>query len=192
VYQTRYRLLVELLRRFLVAAVESGDPARVCSVACQAVATMYTLLLGHPVDRRGRCRSCRRPGAVVGLGRRRCRVFIGAGFYLLSSGEFLCSHLARELGLPGPPTREADDLPEPRDSAGVAPTGAPETGVLPAITLDAREPGGLEESGRPELDHGGAGKFSDDPRSRHGPAEDPPPGPGRSLLLTGGNPGVAR
>jgi hypothetical protein len=113
VYQTRYRLLVELLRRFLVAAVESGDPAQVCSVACQAVATMYILLLGHPVDRRGRCRSCRRPGAVVGLGRRRCRVFIGAGFYLLSSGEFLCSHLARELGLPGPPTREADDLPEP-------------------------------------------------------------------------------
>jgi hypothetical protein len=192
VYQTRYRLLVELLRRFLVAAVESGDPARVCSVACQAVATMYTLLLGHPVDRRGRCRSCRRPGAVVGLGRRRCRVFIGAGFYLLSSGEFLCSHLARELGLPGPPTREADDLPEPGDSAGVASAVAPETGVLPAVAPGARDPGSPEKSGRPELDCGGARTFPNGTRSRRGPAEDPPPDAGRSLLLTGGKPGVAQ
>jgi hypothetical protein len=192
VHQTRYRLLVELLRRFLVAAVESGNPARVCSVACQAVATMYTLLLGHPVDRRGRCRSCRRPGAVVGLGRHRCRVFIGAGFYLLNSGEFLCSHLARELGLPGPPTRETDDLPEPGDSAGVAPAGAPETGVLPAVAPGVRDPVSPEESGRLELDYGGARKFPDDPRSCRSPSEDPSTDSGLSLLLTGGNPGVTR
>ena len=76
VYQTSYGLVREELRSVLWAVVESGPGAGVGmgSVPWRACAALYSLVEGHPVDRRGRCRSCRRPGAVLGWTRRRCQV----------------------------------------------------------------------------------------------------------------------
>ncbi len=112
VHQTRHELIREALRRFLTQVVESGDPQRVRSVACQAAAALDALLLGHPIDRRGRCRSCRRPGAVLTLRRRRCQVYVEAGFYLLGAGELLRTYLVRELGLADDPdTTDTEVLP---------------------------------------------------------------------------------
>ncbi|MDQ2791675.1 MAG: hypothetical protein DLM60_14315 [Pseudonocardiales bacterium] len=76
----------------------SGDRGAVRTVA-QASATLYVLLLEHPLDRRGRCPSCRPPAAVFGRRRRPCRIHLLTGFYLLYPGDFLLSYLAAELGL---------------------------------------------------------------------------------------------
>ena len=98
--------LREALRSVLVAA-DGID-----SIQFRACAALYTLLIAHPVDQRGRCRSCRRPGAVLGLRRRRCRVHGEACFCLLQPAEFLRSRLVCELGL--------TDLPPAQDSATLA------------------------------------------------------------------------
>lgn len=103
VCQTSDRLMCEALRRVLREAVDSG----VCPASYRACAALYSLLLNHPVDRRGRCRSCRRLGAVLGRRRRRCLVRITAGYWLHQPDAILLSHLAGELGLAGPP----DDPP---------------------------------------------------------------------------------
>jgi hypothetical protein len=87
------------------------------SIQFRACAALYALLIAHPVDQRGRCRSCRRPGAVLGLRRRRCRVHGEARFCLLQQpAEFLRSRLVCELGL--------TDLPSVQDSVTPA-TGNP-------------------------------------------------------------------
>lgn len=101
VHQTSYALLCQRLRGLLVNAVRAGPRAAggVGSVPCRASATLYMLLVGHPVDRRGRCRSCWGPGAVLGLRRRFCRVRIAADYWLHQRPEFLHSSLARELEL---------------------------------------------------------------------------------------------
>lgn len=89
------------LRGVLQAAVESepGAAGGIESIQCRAGAALYQLLMDHPVDRRGRCRSCRRPGAVLALRRRLCRVHIKADYWLHQPAEFLHSLLAHELGL---------------------------------------------------------------------------------------------
>ncbi|MDQ3762634.1 MAG: hypothetical protein M3460_13500 [Actinomycetota bacterium] len=76
VYQTSYALLCQKLRGVLVEKVQAGCGAvdGIDSVLRRASAALYMLLMDHPVDRRGRCRSCRRPGAVFGFRRRHCRV----------------------------------------------------------------------------------------------------------------------
>ncbi len=110
--------LREALRGVLVAAVESGPGGAggIDSIQYRACAALYALLMAHPVDRRGRCRSCRGPGAVLGLRRRRCRVRGAARFWLLQQpAEFLRSQLACELGL--------TDLPPAQDSATPAAAG---------------------------------------------------------------------
>ncbi|MGH3925386.1 MAG: hypothetical protein ACRDTT_21435, partial [Pseudonocardiaceae bacterium] len=58
----------EALHGVVVAAMESstGAAGGVDSIQSRACAALYALLMAHPVDRRGRCRSCRRPGAVLG------------------------------------------------------------------------------------------------------------------------------
>lgn len=99
--------LREVLRGALVAAVEPGPGTMggIDSIQSRACAALYALLTAHPVDRRGRCRACRRPG--MGLGRRRCRVHGQARFWLLQQpAEFLSARLASELGLtPLPPAQ---------------------------------------------------------------------------------------
>jgi len=143
VHQTSYKLLCHALCGVLRDAVQSarGGGVGVGSVACRAAATLYGLLLDHPVDRRGWCRSCRRPGEVLGLRRRRCRVQIKAHFYLHHPDDaFLLSHLASEVGLP------AAEIPEtvaaaPEPGSPTAPgSGLDDTDILPKITDESGMP----------------------------------------------------
>jgi hypothetical protein len=73
---------------------------------------LYTLLLDHPLDQRGRCRSCRRSGAMIGLRRRPCRIYLRASYWLLRQPDeaLLRCHLADGLGLS---TGPADHRPAP-------------------------------------------------------------------------------
>lgn len=91
VYQTSHDLMCQLLRKVLVDGVQAGRGAvsGIGSVPFGACATVYGLLLDHSIDRRGRCRSCRRPGAVFGSRWRRCRVHVKANMCLHQLDEAL-------------------------------------------------------------------------------------------------------
>ncbi|MGH8574850.1 MAG: hypothetical protein ACREX8_20135 [Gammaproteobacteria bacterium] len=98
-----------MLRRFLVVAVESPRGVGGCDqVVCGAVAVVDSLLAAHPVDRRGRCRSCRYPGW---LGRRPqvCVVFLQAHYWLRQPAHRVQAHLASELGVDVAPPPGAGD-----------------------------------------------------------------------------------
>ncbi|MGH3849828.1 MAG: hypothetical protein ACRDRT_09010, partial [Pseudonocardiaceae bacterium] len=129
VHQKSYDLLREMLRRRLVTAMQSG-PDGIGAIAWRACAVTYELLCDHPVDRRGRCRSCRRPGAVFGLRRRRCRVYRAASFYLRQPNAFLFGHLTSELKLDGVAPDAGDAPAQPLQTPAVSappphPGGAP-------------------------------------------------------------------
>jgi hypothetical protein len=151
-YQASYNVTCEALRKVLRDAgqVDAGQVDSVSGVPWRFCAALYSLLLDHPVDHRGRCRSCRRPGAVLGFRRRRCQVHRLAYFYLRESSDFLRSHVARELDTPD----------QSRKAPAVPPSGPPSGG---------------RKGGRPASDHGGAGERPDRPRSRRGPRPDAPP-----------------
>lgn len=72
VQQTTHRLMREALCGDLRDAVESGslDGGGTGSIRCRACVVLYLLLCDHPVDRRGQCRSCHRPGIALGQRRR--------------------------------------------------------------------------------------------------------------------------
>lgn len=79
--QTSYRLVCDALRETVHAgpgATKGGG-----SIRYRASAVLYLLLLDHPIDRRGRCRSCRGPSGMIGLRRRPCRIHLRASDYLL-------------------------------------------------------------------------------------------------------------
>lgn len=106
VYQASYGLLCKELYEWLSSAVEPGVSAQDGSESTQdgsesaqwrACAMVYSLLRDHAIDRRGRCRLCRRPGALFGRRRRRCQVHIAANFYLRQPEQFVRSHLVGEL-----------------------------------------------------------------------------------------------
>ncbi|MGH3811150.1 MAG: hypothetical protein ACRDUV_01680 [Pseudonocardiaceae bacterium] len=98
--QTRQRLVCDLLREVLRQA-RPGAVEGVGSILYRVSAVLYLLLLDHPVDRRGRCRACPRPGAVIGFRRRPCRIHLRASYWLLRQPDnaMLLSHLADDLGL---------------------------------------------------------------------------------------------
>jgi hypothetical protein len=99
VQQTEHGLLRETLRRFLIAEVQSSpDVARCGPMACGAVAALDALLAAHPLDRRGRCRSCQRRGWLVRR-RRVCLVFLEARYWLRQSTERVQAHLISELSV---------------------------------------------------------------------------------------------
>ncbi|MBV9140251.1 MAG: hypothetical protein JO115_04945 [Pseudonocardiales bacterium] len=103
VHQISYRLVCETLRRFLrrAAEAESGAVEGISSIGCRASAALYTLLLDHPIDRRGRCQSCRRSGAMIGP--RGCRIHLTASYWLLLQLDHAML-LSQLVGLrPGPP-----------------------------------------------------------------------------------------
>jgi len=111
VYQTGYGLLQESLRGVLWTVVEAGPGAGsgMGAVPWRACAALYTLVEGHPVDRRGRCRSCRRPGALLWWVRRRCQVRIAACYWLHQPDQTLLLDLL---------TRELNQHPRPSPGAG--------------------------------------------------------------------------
>lgn len=99
--QTSHRLISEALGNELCRAVHAGpsiaDQAELIRYRVSAV--LYLLLRDHAIDRRGRCRSCRRPGAVITIRRQPCRILIKARYWLLHPPEDaqLLSLLAAEL-----------------------------------------------------------------------------------------------
>ncbi len=117
--QTSHRLICDALSEILRKAVQAGPGAveGIGSIPCRASAVLYTLLRDHPIDRRGRCRSCRRPGGIIRLRRRPCRIYLRASYWLLRQSDevLLLSHLADELdtgslppsGVGNPPNRSS-------------------------------------------------------------------------------------
>ncbi|MGH8571935.1 MAG: hypothetical protein ACREX8_05080 [Gammaproteobacteria bacterium] len=122
--QTTHRLMCEALCGDLWDAVESGslDSARTGSIRCRACVVLYLLLCDHPVDRRGRCRSCRRSGAVLGQRHRTCRIHAKASFWLRQSDDVVLRHLASELThhpAPAPGTGGRPDRSHPTQAAAI-------------------------------------------------------------------------
>ncbi|MGH3886294.1 MAG: hypothetical protein ACRDSZ_06955 [Pseudonocardiaceae bacterium] len=100
--QTSYRLVCDVLRGALHQTTAQAGPGAVegvGSIVYRGSAVLYLLLLDHPIDRRGRCRSCRGPGAVIGLRRRPCRIHLRASYWLLRQPDvaMLLSHLADDV-----------------------------------------------------------------------------------------------
>ncbi|MCA1676299.1 MAG: hypothetical protein LC799_30360 [Actinobacteria bacterium] len=129
VRQTSYRLACAALRDVLLDAARRGSDRGIRPVPYRACAALYSLLLDHPVDRRGRCRSCRRPGTVLGLRRRRCLVRVTAGYWLFQPDDgFLLAHLTSELGL----TTAKSFVAEAASRTASAPAPAVSPGEPPA------------------------------------------------------------
>jgi len=197
-YEIRYALLCQRLRGALENAVLAGHGADgIGSVPCQASAALYMLLMGHPIDRRGRCRSCRRSGAVLGFRRHRCRVHGEARFWLLQQpAEFLQSRLVCELGLTDQPP--AQDNPtrtaaHNRGDADVSPrvepsTSDPRTEPFQTSTVPPPLPQGAPgRDGRTPLTAGsGCTPTALDPAVFHPTIHHRPPHPSMSLLFSAG------
>lgn len=73
----RHMEAVSYLRRTLHTVVDSQSDA-VDRIGWRAGAVLYLLLRDHPINRWGRCRSCRYTGTIIRFRRRRCRVHITA------------------------------------------------------------------------------------------------------------------
>ncbi len=131
VHQTSHELLRETLRDALAAAPGSGRDG-IGSLTCRASAALYALLGEHPVDQRGRCRSCRGPHAL--RWRRACRVLAAARFYLCQPEDMLLRLLASELAQHATPPPAADAAPKPRRAPGAVLGDPDATDVLPRIT----------------------------------------------------------
>lgn len=96
VHQTSYALLREELRGVVLQAAADERTAYddTGSIEGRASAALYALLGDHPIDRRGRCRSCGGPRGVLSCRRRVCRVLVAARFYLQQPVDVLLGDLA--------------------------------------------------------------------------------------------------
>ena len=133
VHQTSHELLREALRAGLAAAVGSGRDGGISSTQCRASAALYALLGDHPVDQRGRCRSCRSLRELLGRRSRICRVLVAARFYLYQPEDMLLRLLANELDQPATPPPSADAAPDPGRAPGAVLGDPDATDVLPRI-----------------------------------------------------------
>lgn len=109
VCQASHGRLCDELREWLSSAMEPSARDGSEPTQWRAGAVVYSLLRDHAIDRKGRCRLCRRPSAIFGRRRRRCQVHIAANFYLRQPEQFVRSHLSGELDWeahhPGKPLR---------------------------------------------------------------------------------------
>lgn len=173
--QTSHRLVREALRETVRAGPGAGE--RVGSIRYRASAVLYLLLLEHPIDGRGRCRSC--PGVMIGLRPRPCQIHLRASDWLLHHpDEALLSHLARECG-----------------AGSVLSLGAAGTPAWPGLTVRARTaPDDIDV-----LSHLAGGSRTDPSRTPAAPFPLPvpevreagrldAPSPDRSLVITAGMP----
>ncbi len=156
VRQMSYDPVCALLRDVLNGA--HAGPGAVDGIgSVQVRATLYGLLMDHPIDRQGRCRSYRHPG-VFGR-RRRCWVHVHACHWLHHPDiQFLLSQPASEFGLA---------------STGVAATKPDDTDVLSAIAADPPTDPSQTPAAPPQSSHRSAGAERSDPD--HGGAGDDPP-----------------
>jgi len=133
VHQTSHELLRETLRAGLAAAVGSGRDGGISSTQCRASAALYALLGDHPVDQRGRCRSCRGLRALLGRRGRVCRILIAARFYLYQPEDMLFHLLTSELDQAVTPPPSGDAAPDPGRTPGAVLGDPDATDVLPKI-----------------------------------------------------------
>jgi hypothetical protein len=206
-----YLLLCQRLRGVLVDAVQADRCAEggLDSIPHRASAALYSLLADHAVDRRGRCRSCRRPGSLLGLPRRHCRVRGAADMWLRLPAELLESFLASTLGLIPDSAAEAgrtlaatvsergaidalaatepsQPLTRPPAHSGFACPSTERRTQTPAVP-PLLPPHRFPRAGRSDPTHGGAGVHPDAGlRSRRVPPTNPPRDSGSSLVFTGG------
>lgn len=136
VYQASYQRLRDVLHNAVTHAAHTSSDARdgVGSLGWRMVGALDSLLAAHPVDRRGRCQSCRR-SRFWKRHQRVCMVFQQAHYWLRQPAEQLPDHLS------------------------------------------------VSGTGRPDLDHGGAGVRTPDCSWLR---RVPPAGPSESLLCSGG------
>lgn len=99
VYQAGYDRLRDVLHSAVTHAAHTGPDAAdgIGSLGWRTGVALDSLLAAHPVDRRGRCRSCHSPG----LWRRRrvCLVFQQAHYWLRQPIDQLPGHLAGKPGV---------------------------------------------------------------------------------------------
>jgi hypothetical protein len=186
VYETTQDLLVEAAHgAVLSAAGAAREGTEATGLALRTGAALYSLLHAHAVDRRGRCRWCRRSW----WSRRgpTCTVYARAYYWLHQPLDVLITHLI-DLGIdlpdPGAPepdpdaTRAMIPILSPRPSAG------PPTEPIPPLRAVAPD---SSATGRPDPDHGGAGADPDLPWPRRDPPEDDPTiAPHQGLLVRKG------
>ena len=138
--QTSHRLISEALGDELRQAVQAGPSVadQADSIRYRVSAVLYLLLRDHSIDRRGRCRSCRRPGAMMSIRRQPCRILIKARYWLLRPPEEaqLLSLLAAELPASPPSSPSASQAHRPihsgPDKQG-RDSGLGDTDVLPTL-----------------------------------------------------------
>lgn len=191
-HQTSYGWLREALRGAARAEVATGPG--IGTIGCRATAALDALLAAHPVDRRGRCRSCRRPGALWGRGRQTCLIYWTVRYWLLQPVEALRFRLDPELQ--GHVDASSPSNTVDRDVTDALPRGAPDSSGRPPrwpmqtpVVPPPLPPRTFLRAGRPDPDHGGVGELpiAPDPVVSHPDAPSPPPPHlGRSLLITGG------
>jgi hypothetical protein len=99
--QAIYDALYTTLRRVLRTGVHAGAGAEegLDSFLCRVVGALYALLMDHPIDRNGRCRSCRRPGSVLGRHRQDCGVYEEVSYWLGEPEKHLRERMAYQWGL---------------------------------------------------------------------------------------------
>ena len=99
--QAIYEVVYNALRRVLREGVQAGPGTDegTDSLQCRFAGALYALLMAHPIDRRGRCRCCRRPGSVIGRRRQSCAVYVEVSHWLHESDEDLHAWAALQWGL---------------------------------------------------------------------------------------------
>lgn len=146
VYQTGCAVVRRELRAGLLDAAGGAGADGFGSVVYRAAVALYALLLEHPVDRRGRCVSCRRPESVIGRCRRRCRIYPVARYWLYQRGTALsASRLGTELGLSVARVRP------PGAGSGLDRAGITVTGRAGAHPTDEAAPSGGDTGIRPPV-----------------------------------------
>lgn len=99
--QAIYDALYTTLRRVLRTGVHAGAGTEegLDSFLCRVVGALYALLMDHPIDPNGRCRSCRRPGSVLGRHRQDCGVYEEVSYWLGEPEKHLRERMAYQWGL---------------------------------------------------------------------------------------------
>jgi hypothetical protein len=134
IYDVMYTALRQVLREGVQAS--PGAAEGLDSLFCRVSGALYALLMAHPIDRHGRCRSCRRPGSVLGRRRQDCLVYSEVSCWLGQPDTLLRARIAHQWQLTRhpaahvatTPNQDSTPSPAPPDTPDVPPPTAPEAG----------------------------------------------------------------